>query len=124
MDSERDRATQVQETEEEEEEEEEEGLFVFIGYCRGTQSARCYGTRRTTLVPEGDSPLDSCHLLGRRRRRVILKVHTSLQVAGQGATSSICEPPRSRPSRCCSLALLMLRVLVFWAVGPNETGAT
>jgi len=25
----------------EEEEEEEEGLFVFIGYCRGTQSARC-----------------------------------------------------------------------------------
>ena len=26
--------------EEEEEEEEEEGLFVFIGYCRGTQGAR------------------------------------------------------------------------------------
>jgi len=26
---------------EEEEEEEEEELFVFIGYCRGTQSARC-----------------------------------------------------------------------------------
>jgi len=24
-----------------EEEEEEEGLFVFIGYCRGTQGARC-----------------------------------------------------------------------------------
>ena len=32
-DPERDRATQ--------EEEEEEELFVFIGYCRGTQSDRC-----------------------------------------------------------------------------------
>ena len=26
---------------EEAREEEEEELFVFIGYCRGTQSARC-----------------------------------------------------------------------------------
>ena len=32
-DPERDRATQ--------EEEEKEELFVFIGYCRGTQSDRC-----------------------------------------------------------------------------------
>ena len=36
---------------EEEKEEKEERLFVFIGYCRGTQGARCY-TDDASLKPD------------------------------------------------------------------------